>query len=250
MKRGTRGLGRGGRLPKYRRLVAARRAPRQFVPRTQGPFAVTESKYFDREIVAVAVPETTTWGAVNDLSKGIICTPQEGSDINNRIGRKVSLYKIAIRGVIQRTVTAAAGNMVPTSCFRMILYQDKQANATVTTAAELMTVTTSATLPMAFSKFQNPANFGRFRVLKDFCIDSKTGFAATDGANTSSQANGDILFKITHKFKTPVKIRFNATNGGGIGDIVDNAFYFAVQASDGTGVNTLTACTRAYYKDN
>ena len=126
-----------------------------------------------------------------------------------------------------------------------------QTNATVTTSASLMANSNTAEVGNLFCTFQNTANFGRFRVLKDKIYVGQDITAGTDGASTTSQRFKDIPFKCTAKFKTPINVRFNGTNGGTIGDVVDNSFYLSIQPSNeswASGV-VVTALSRVYYKD-
>lgn len=237
-----------------RRAAQARkryRARKTVVPRTMGPFAVSESKYFDSEFSAFTIGENTAaWAATNDVVKGVMVLPQEGSDIDNRIGRKISLYKLAIRGIISHGGASDQADILPNDIIRIILWMDTQTNATVTTSGSLMRTPTNATAPILFTQFQNLSNLGRFRVLKDVVVRCPPSTSGTDGANTTSQAITDIPFKFTIKFRKPVTIRFNSTNGGTIGDIVDNSFYLSMQASRTGGYTTTTSGTcRSYYKD-
>ncbi len=227
------------------------RAPRRaFVPRTMGPFSATESKYFDSVVSGFAIPGNTVWSATNDCLKGVIALPQEGSDINNRVGRKISIYKIALRGVCEATVQQDQADILGTPAVRVIFWQDMQTNATVTNSSLLMEAPGAGTASLNFSVFQNTANFGRFRVLKDFILRARDSTAGTDGASTTSQNFADRPFKITHKFKKPVIVRFNAVNGGSIGDIVDNSFYLSVQSSNADGTSNISVQARCYYKDH
>lgn len=262
------GLGRGGRARafyarrgmdvkyytytpyKARRPWKRTRSGVPFVPRTMGPFSVSESKYFDAEESGFAVAENTgAWAATNDIIKGIICVPVEGSDINNRVGRKIAVYKVACRGIINPASLSDQADVLSAPAWRVILWMDTQCNGSETTSAALMEAGTANTAAVTFTAFQNIANFGRFRVLKDKVIRSGGAVASTDGANTSSIAIPNIPFKITHKFSKPCVVKFGAS-AGAIGDIVNNAFYISIQASTVNYTSTVTVRTRAYYKDN
>lgn len=256
---GQRGLGRGARYFRAkrgvpRRFVRARRIRRRrYVPRTLGPLAQTESKYFDQEASATAINEGTAWVTGHDIFKGTIAIPQEGSDINARVGRRIEVYKIAIRGVINHSALQEQPDAVEPPAYRLILYQDMQTNGTVTNASALMQNSTAGTIKVLFNTMQNPANFGRFRVLKDIILPPPKTVFISDHANatnsTGSISAEDIPFKCTYKFKKPVVVRFNATNGGTIADVVDNSFYFAIAKSNTIFVSTVSARTRCYYKD-
>ena len=235
--------------PRFSRLPARRRR-RQTVARTRGPFVASESKYFDQEISGFAVgEETQSWAADNDALKGTICIPQEGSDINNRIGRKIAVYKIAVRGVLVNNSATDNADTLANPAVRCVLWIDKQTNGTATNSGALFETGVANTSAVTFCAFQNTANFGRFRVLKDKYYRAPDVSVGTDGANTTSQNSSHIPFKFTYKFKKPLIIKFNATNGGTIGDVVDNSIYLSFQKSGGSFVTNVTARTRCYYKD-
>lgn len=76
----------------------------------------------------------------------------------------------------------------------------------------------------AFNQFQNTAFFGRFRVLKDkrFVLQNPT--LTWDGTNLEQSGIGR-QFKINFKFRKPMMVRYNATNGGTVADVIDNSFH-------------------------
>lgn len=252
---GGRGTPRRGRYLQPRAAAAARtryRARRQLVPRTMGPQA-SESKYFDSFVDGAAIAEGTAWtGTELDPTANSLFTPNEGSDIDNRIGRKVSVYKIVIRGSIQSAALPDQADIVGSPACRIILYMDKQTNGTQAQGEEVMASPGAATTALCSSTFQNLANLGRFRVLRDKYYKLGLSTAAPDYAAlpaTSSQNHPHIPFKLTVKFNKPITVKFNATNGGTIGDIVDNSFHL-IGTKSGTGfVTTINYQCRTYYKD-
>jgi len=224
---------------------------RQTVARTMGPFAVSESKYFDSFKSAQTIAETTSWAATeaDPTTLDTLFVPQEGSDIDNRIGRKVSVYKIALRGVISASLASDQTDTLQNPAVRLILFQDQQSNGVQAQGEELMASPGAATSALTFSTFQNLANLGRFRVLRDKTIRGTITVTGTDGASTTSQRANDIPFKITVKFTKPVVVKFNATNGGTIGDIVDNSFHLLAVKSNADYTTVISYQCRTYYKD-
>lgn len=214
-------------------LVSARRAM-YAAPRSVGALAVTERKYFDAYLSAGSIAQSVDWAGteVDPATLNTLFAPQEGSDINNRVGRKVAVHKITLRGSIyvptQTNQTAAdqSGGV------RIILFQDMQTNGSQAQGEQLMAAPGAASAALAICTSQSTANFGRFRVLKDQMMNLKTPPMAFDGTNIE-QAGFYQPFKYTVRFRKPVIVRFNATNGGTVADIVDNSFHvLAICASN------------------
>ena len=225
-----------------------------------------EMKYFDTYKTTTALGVvTTTWpaGAMVDptttvnLGAAAVATPLSlfvptvGSALNQRIGRSVLVRKIKVHGQITAAATgtglAAYEPYLPQKV-RLMLVQDSQTNAAQMTAAQLMNDAGAA--DTTINSYQNPNNFGRFRVLKDKDIliqdpnftteyEPETPFAGY------ARTNGLIRnFKFNINFKVPVKVQFNATNGGTVLDIVDNSFHMIAAC---TGVSTNHPPSISYY---
>ena len=81
-------------------------------------------------------------------------------------------------------------------------------------------------------------------------------FTFQDPSMTGSPTTGDVItgaqmvnFKYSIYFKKPISVRFNATNGGTVADIVDNSFHvLATCTSTALGPNLYYNC-RVCYKD-
>lgn len=213
------------------------------VPRSIGAAVIGEMKYFDCEMGAgsavAAVATTWTAGSLKDPATTVnlgaaavanpLClfAPTVGSGLNQRVGRKVRVYKIKIRGYVQCTPQSAQTVGDGNAQIRYGLVLDKQTNAAQMTTAALFNGASAA--QSCISSFQNPNSFGRFAVLKDKV------FAIQNLNITGSPTTGDLVqqgfmrpFKITHVFKKPLTVNFNATNGGTVADIVDNSFHFFI----------------------
>ncbi len=249
---GIRGRHRGTRsywerpATKRRRL----RLGRYGVARTMGPFAYSESKYFDSFLDASAVSESTDWvnGEDDPVTLNTLVVPVEGSDIDNRIGRKIAIYKIALRGMIITDSIAAGAVALNNPVIRIILYLDTQTNGTQSQSEELMATPGAADEALVTCTFQNLANLGRFRVLRDILVQAERTWVQ-DAAGTASQGGRDAYWRMTVKFKKPIIMRFNATSGGTVGDIVDNSFHIIANASDSDFATKISYQCRAYYKD-
>lgn len=210
---------------------------------------VGEMKYFDTFLTATAIPATTDWtGTEFDPATFLtLVVPVVGAGVNQRIGKAIKVLKIKVRGAIQSTsqMDQTAGD--PAAQVRLILHQDKQTNAAQAQGENVMS-TPSANALVTTNGFQNIDNFGRFQVLADRTIVLENPNISWDGTNLEQQ--GLITpFKINHTFKKPVVMRFNATNGGTIADIVDNSFHIIATASNAGLTPTIGYSCRVCYKE-
>lgn len=221
------------------------------VARTRGPFARGEMKYSDSFKTLTVVAESTNWTGT-ELDPGTancLFSPVTGNDINNREGRKVNVYKIKIRGLITRITDTTQTTVSADPATRVILVMDTQTNGTQMQGEDLMT-TSEASVSITFTGFQNLANLGRFRVLKDKTYYPTPNVAVNNAsATTVSQAGGNIPFKMNVVFKEPVVVRFNATDGGTVADIIDNSFHLIAQRSGNDGSVLLGYTCRVCFKE-
>ena len=196
----------------------------RYVPRVYGnPAAVTETKYFDMVWAATMPFLSGGWnnspgGEPN--STGTIFYPSPGTAYNQRVGRKVFVKKIRMNiKIIWAPAQSASLTIASAPTIRMILFMDKQANATQPFGDALM-----STGGYPVNSFQNPQNFGRFQVLRDKTI-SFTNPAISQ--STTLDRGGMVRYlKLSYKFIKPIAVNYNQTNAGNITDVVDNAFHF------------------------
>jgi len=257
-----------GTYPSYKQAVAKKQKTKtrkgyQSVARTRGAAVQGEMKYFDCDRSATALTAvTTTWpagtafdpGTTIDLGAAAVATPAclaaptVGAALNQRVGRKITVRKIKVHGTVAVPAQAAQAGGDAASKIRLVLVQDCQTNAAQMTGAQLFRDATEAATTI--QSFQNPNNFGRFRVLKDKII--QIGNLNLAGSPTTADViqNGTKLnFKFAVNFKKPVEVHFNATNGGTVADIVDNSFHI-IAGCDSTAVGpTLAYYSRVCYKD-
>lgn len=233
------------------------------VARTRGAAVTGEMKYFDCNLEASAIPITAaTWpaGAMMDPATTInlgaaavatplaLVVPTVGAGLNQRVGRKITVRKIKVHGTIAVPVQAAQGIADSATKIRLALVQDCQTNAAQMAAADLYNGSTSAVSTLL--SFQNPNNFGRFRVLKDKMLTiGNLNMAGSPTAADVIQAGQKVSFKFNVNFKTPVTVHFNATNGGTVADIVDNSFHIVCAADNTAYAPVLTYYSRVCYKD-
>lgn len=233
------------------------------VARTRGAAVQGEMKYFDCELQDTALSAcTTTWvagtmkdpGTTINLGSAAVATPLcllapiVGAALNQRIGRHINVRKIKVYGtfnIAQQAAQAVADSAVK---IRLLLVQDCQTNAAQMTGAQLLNDAGGGTTTL--NSFQNPNNFGRFRVLKDKMITiSNLNLTGSPTANDVIQASYRTQFKMAVNFKVPVPVHFNATNGGTVADIVDNSFHIVIGCDNIAYAPTVSYYSRVCYKE-
>lgn len=222
---------------------------RSFVPRSLGtPLAITERKYYDSENTGTAIAaSSTTWagGELDPATLNTLFCPVQGDDFNQRNGRKVQVLSIKLRGYVQCVKQADQTGADNAALCRIILVQDRQTNAAQLNAEDVIG---SGGANVAHAMYQNPAFFGRFRVLKDKNIAMQNPSNTYDGTNV--EVNGLIRhFKMNIKFRKPVEVHFNSTNGQTVADIVDNSFHIIANSTNGDLAATLFYKCRTTFID-
>lgn len=233
------------------------------VARARGAAVTGEMKYYDTILDPAAISAvTTTWvaGTMQDPTSSLnlgdnavatpLClfAPKVSAALNGRIGRKVKMMKCRISGLINVPPQAAQG-AADTSCeIRCALVMDTQSNATQMTGAQLFNDASSSSTTI--NSMQNPNNFGRFRVLKE------KKFTFTNANLAGSPTAADVIqagllrnFKMGYRFKKPVQVDFNATNGGTVADIINNSLHIVCGTNNASYVPTLSYYTRVAYKE-
>jgi len=243
--------------------AAKPRAGYTSVARTRGAAVTGEMKYFDADNQGtLLVATTTTWpaGTVIDplttinLGAAAVATPLTlfaptvGSGLNQRVGRQVKVHKIKIHGHINVPAQNAQSAADSAAKCRIVLVMDQQTNAAQMTGAQLFQDASAAASTL--NTFQNPNNFGRFRVLKDKMITVQNlNLAGSPTTADVIQQSARVSFKFAVNFKTPIIVHFNATNGGTVADIVDNSFHIVCAADVIAYAPSLVYYSRVCYKE-
>lgn len=201
-----------------------------------------ESKYFtsfsNTANPGLAVVSAANWTGteVDPPTALTLFTPVQGLDTFNRVGKKVLVTKLRISGSLNNVSTTAADS----SEIRLILFQDNQTDGAQAQGEDLMSPSTN-TNEVPFT-FQNINNFDRFKVLKSVVIKFDN-----PNATTSVQKKN---FHWNIKFQKPIEVRFNATNGGTIADIVNHSWHLLANAANtGSPTNSISYVCRIIYKD-
>jgi len=228
----------------------------QTVARTRGVYGQGEMKYFDSELAAKAIVSVANWtgtecdpDTVPVANINTLFAPIQGAGISQRIGTKVKVYAIKIRGFINQTTTLDTTSLGNAQFIRLALVQDTQTNSTQAQGEQVFKAAVTTNVVNGACSWQNFDNFGRFKVLKDKTMMLQNPNITYDGDASYDVSSLGVPFKFTHKFSQPVEVRFNVTNGGTIADIVDNSWHVMANSISTTyGYNLYYNC-RVCYKE-
>lgn len=175
----------------------------------------------------------------------LLANPVLGSDFNQRIGRKITLKSVYIRGYLttQKAATPATSTPTATQQGRFIIFADLQPNGAVPAITDLLAENfTSGQL--------NLNNRDRFKIYcdKEFVFDP---FIYTTTATQAVASANRQIYSIKKFKRINLETIFNATNGGTIADINSGALYMFWLGSSGVAaddVNAVLSC-RVRYAD-
>jgi len=175
-----------------------------------------------KSVDANAVLDVNTAGAVF-LLNGIA----RGDDIDERIGRQVTLKSIQMRAQTYGT----AGTGVDQTHRVMIVY-DRQTNAAALTVADVLQT-------VAWLSHRNLENRKRFRVLYDKCVN----------INATGEPGTSRVLEFYRHLNHPEE--FNNGDAGTVADIQSGSLYLVVIGSEAAGATagSINVYTRVRYVD-
>lgn len=212
---------------RYRRFHLDSTVP-TYSSRTVLPYKpLPEKKYYDVARVATSIQALagiswTTATNINPITQKCLFCPTQGVDTGDRIGKKVQVCKIMIRGIISCQQQNGIAEPINNTHVRLILMLHKQCNGLEAVPSECIN-STIGTGYYAMTAFQNTSYLGKYRVLKDKVFRMPpTTLIGTTGAGTVDITGYEIPFKLTHIFKQPITVHFQS-NFGTVADIVSNS---------------------------
>jgi len=219
------------------------------VARTRGPMAGrVETKYYEcfkaaANLNAVTADWTNTEYDASSPAALCLFAPQAGTGYDQRIGRKVFVKSLKIRGQI----TFAMGTADSPTQVRYIVYMDTQTNGTQAQGEQVLGYggTGAPAAANGINLMMNPANFGRFKILKD-----KTMTAADTNNNLASSAGQYRVLPLKCNIKVNTAVEFNAGNAGTVADIVNNSLHLIVMCNSNAGTPAIQYIARTSFTDN
>lgn len=211
----------GAYVPAPRGLIAAQGV-------SPGAGRTSETKFVDVAIGSNAFVSTATPPTAISL-----CTPVQGAAAVNRIGQKITLKSIRIRGNVTPTATGVE------AIARILVVYDKQANAMLPMWGDVIAgVTSAGAASNTITDGINMANRDRFIVLMDEQYNlppqTYTGGVVTNLSYPQEKNPSMWNFDRYVKLKD-MEVHFNNTNGGTYADIQTGSInMFVALASYGT----------------
>lgn len=175
----------------------------------------------------------------------------QGAAQQQRIGNKISMKSLRIKGNIINLLTA-----VQTSGRILVVY-DKQTNGVVPALTDVINTRTSITAAATTTAYSNLNldNVERFTILRDmtFILPSVTntaGVLTNTGWDSQNQPNGSSFFDVDMfiKLKGMTTLYKGATSG--IGDIATGGIYMYLINHQGIASWTFRNTIRLRYNDN
>ncbi len=187
-----------------------------------------ELKFFDTTKAATAAATTGTL-----LDDSLNHVAQDASE-NGRIGRKIIVTRLHIRGSWQFASGPALANM--DQRLRIIVFVDKQANGAAPTLADV--VSTAGTV--SIDAFRNLSNVSRFAILHDRLHDVRVNAVLQDSATTGDNIPQNHTWRLNKKLNLIIEFDSSAADGSIATITSNNICVMAICAA------TATAPTVAY----
>ncbi len=210
------GYGRGAMVlaPRRQRFAAA-----------PAYFARGETKFFDTDLDAIFGTIATTMESAN---LNIIA---QGNTESQRIGRKVILRRVDVKGVLIIPLSADAADT--SEVVRLLLVCDKQTNGAAFTATDIWDTD-------SIRSFNNLANSSRFRVLQSKTFDMNcTAGSGRGSTDTLAFGENSISFKMGVNLNLPIEFDNSATTGA-VTTQRSNSLWLVSQSITGLVVMSVT----------
>lgn len=184
---------------------AAWRASPAYMGLNRRAVASKESGYVD--LISASYNFDTT-GSI-----ALIATIQQGTSVQQRIGKKVVLKSLQMRGFAQAGSTATINDVA------MLIVYDARPTGSLPAITDILNSANSRS-------FNNDANSGRFKILK------RVDCVLVGGATLTEATYKDMDFYLDLKKRPCV---FQAAGSGAIGDISEGALYVVTVGSNAAG---------------
>lgn len=190
----------------------------------------------------VAAGIATSWaGCELDPSINTLLAPQIGDDIGSRESRRIQVLNVRFRGQIVMNDQAARTTGLDPTIIRILLVGDLRTNGVQLNAEDVMS-------DNGVFAFTDLSQFGKFQIYKDKTYIAQDPNLGVGIVANQAISNGRVIpFKLSHTFKKPFIMNFNAANAGNVTDVIDNSLHLIGCASNIDLAPTLTYNVRSTF---
>lgn len=230
-------------------IVGQRRSSRATIQQTSSQLLAAggERKYVDGYLDATSLHELSTnddgWEDTEldprqaTATYGCMPVPKQGNGYFNRLGRKIIIKKIVIRGQIVWGGLLTPSQSADTSpIVRLVVYKDTKTNKAQSQGEEVLGVgfgsddLAAKSADSQIMVLSKPSGWGRYQIMKDKMYTRPFADMAYNGTT-------DILPKCTTPFKFTLnlntEVNFEGSTGAGaVTTIIDNSFHLIGASSD------------------
>lgn len=196
------------------------------------PFAVGEKKGMDTNVAPLSIVNTTSSNSNIDCLNLV----QAGTGSWNRIGRKIKLRSLRVKGNITNLYTRSNGDLIGNTV-RLLVVWDKQPSGGPIPNFDTMFGVTDQQGAETSDYFSPPSykTMDRFRVLKEINMDFCPG--VLPGADNDTLLDiKDVDFYL--KLGNLETVYQNTSNPSTIGDINSGALYLILRAARNSGTTS------------
>lgn len=190
-----------------------------------------EVKYVDYE-QNIPIATTVVLALANPTVPKCISVMAQGTTHNQRLGNKVLLKSVQIKGIVFPNALADQSDSVRGVHIKLALLMDTQTNGAQYATTDLYEDPSDTALDVV--AMRDIEHIERFKVLKEWHMNVSRYSGLTDnvtaGPNSTGSISGDVrYFKCYKKLKIPVR---HITTGATIDDVMDNSLHFYAIASE------------------
>jgi len=186
-------------------------------------------------------------------SSTLLSSIAQGVGDNRRIGQRVRMFNMTVRGLV--SLFPAATGVVQCDTLRAIIYYDRQTNLASATWADLiLNINSGTSLPIDPPNWYNR---GRFKILRDFQIQTPAQYALVGGgliANLTNQlsppspTSTEMNMHFFKSLKGKLDIEYSGT-GATAANITGGGIFLAIQNFQGTGWWNIDITTSIEFMD-
>lgn len=212
-----------------------RQIARQMVNQRTGGYVGMELKFWDLS-TSNAAPSNAgnmSGGTIDPAVQDCLNSPTVGNNQNQRIGRKITMKNLTVKGVIQWNWNKASGDPTTLPPVMIAIILDKQNNSAAALTSQEVFTNPGTLAALVCNPLRNLEYTSRYQVLwKKVYAGQVTSTEVVNVPGTYASAGVITPFSAYINLKN-LQVLFNAENGNST-DITDNAIHIVAFSDHGT----------------